>query len=196
LTGIELGSFLIKRVVGELKSKYPNLDTFCTLSPIPGFRRWLEQQPDAVLLECIPHHLVEPLCTASQQADVASAIQTLTLKDDWIYDARLIQLLHEPLDRLCARYLFQEKRTNNLALDPVANFHLRNGASVHRLNFLSDTSIKGLRESYGIMVNYNYLLEHVEENNQRYVMDGEIAFARRDSLFEQATRGQNVRWHG
>ena len=83
------------------------------------------------------------------------------------------------------RYLLLEKR-RYLALDPVANFHLRNGACAHRLNWLGDTSDKGMEESFGMMINYLYSLDHIEMNNQQYLQDGTISVSSRDPGFESA----------
>lgn len=75
--------------------------------------------------------------------------------------------------RLCAQYLLHVRR-RRLAFDPVANFHLRNGASVWRLNWGADLSHNGLSSSFGMMVNYRYILEDVRSNNQMYLMDGNV----------------------
>jgi len=78
-----------------------------------------------------------------------------------------------------------EKR-RHLALDPVANFHLRNGACAHRLNWLGDTSHKGMEESFGMMINYLYSLDHIEMNNQQYLQDGTISVSSQDLAFKRA----------
>lgn len=83
------------------------------------------------------------------------------------------------------RYILLEKR-RHLALDPVANFHLRNGACAHRLNWLGDTSSKGMEESFGMMINYLYSLDHIEMNNQQYLQDGTISVSSRDPCFKSA----------
>lgn len=92
---------------------------------------------------------------------------------EWINSARLLSVLKPPLMRLCARYLLQEKKRGK-ALDSVANFHLQNGAMVERLNWMADRSEKGLLQSGGIMVNYVYRLDDIEEYAQSYFSSGHI----------------------
>lgn len=82
------------------------------------------------------------------------------------------------------RYILLEKR-RHLALDPVANFHLRNGACAHRLNWLGDTSTKGMEESFGLMINYLYSLDHIEMNNQQYLLNGTISVSSKDAGFQK-----------
>jgi len=89
------------------------------------------------------------------------------------------------------RYILLEKR-RYLALDPVANFHLRNGACAHRLNWLGDTSAKGMEESFGMMINYLYALDHIEMNNQQYLQDGMITVSSRDPGFDSALLHANA----
>jgi malonyl-CoA decarboxylase len=149
LRGISFGSFLIKRVVDDLSRELPRLKTFATLSPIPGFRAWLDRNPAEF--------------DAARLADPA-----------WAQDAAAAEALAPPLRRLCARYLLEEKRDGK-PLDPVARFHLANGARIERLNWLADTSAKGLQESAGLMVNYLYRLPEIEANHEAYVGEGRIA---------------------
>ncbi|KAG5561315.1 hypothetical protein RHGRI_004369 [Rhododendron griersonianum] len=92
---------------------------------------------------------------------------------EWTKSERLISVLEAPLMRLCARYLLKEKKRGR-GLDSVANFHLQNGAMVGRLNWMADQSEKGLLQSGGIMVNYVYRLENIEENAQSYFSTGHI----------------------
>jgi len=89
-------------------------------------------------------------------------------KHAWASSEKLINALRPPLLRLCARYILQEKK-RGAALDPVTNFHVRNGASVEQLNWMGNTSSKGLTASAGLMVNYRYRLEDIEANNQAYL---------------------------
>lgn len=103
-----------------------------------------------------------------------AALLRRALQPGWHTVPALADALHAPLLRLAARYLFAEKRRGR-ALDAVANFHLRNGAAVHRLNWMADTSPAGLSRSHGVMVNYLYEADAVEENNKRYVIDGAVA---------------------
>lgn len=130
LRGISFGSFLIKQVSEVLASELPQLTTFATLSPIPGFVRWLEAEGHDV------------------DADDES----------------------ELLER-CATYLIGARR-GLLPLDPVARFHLRNGARIERINWRGDTSPKGLGESHGLLVNYRYSDQDLEANHDALVLDG------------------------
>ncbi len=95
----------------------------------------------------------------------------------WHEDARIATVLREPLTRLCARYLLQERARSGRALDPVAHFHLSNGARIERLNWLGDVSPKGLQQSAGMMVNYLYRLADIEANHEAYRDDRKVAAA-------------------
>jgi malonyl-CoA decarboxylase len=153
LNGISLGDFLIKRVVDQLTSELPKLRTFATLSPIPGLRKWLDGQ----LASGAEPRLAEILALPG-----------------WHLDEALAKEAREPLMRLCARYLVVEKGSRGRALDPVAHFHLSNGARVERLNWLGDTSPKGLQQSAGLMVNYLYKLADIEANHEAYRGEGRV----------------------
>ncbi|KAI9012129.1 malonyl-CoA decarboxylase-domain-containing protein [Phycomyces nitens] len=158
LGGVDLGNFLIKRVVRELKAEYPQIETFATLSPLPRFRHWLMNQG-------IQDVEIEYQLRTKLGPDWKERLEEFNRHDDSLKDV---------LMRLCARYVLVEKR-GELAQDPVANFHLRNGACAHQLHWKADTSDKGIDESFGIMINYNYLPEHVEFNNKQYLADGSIS---------------------
>lgn len=160
LKGISFGNFLIKQVVMELQKELPNLQHFATLSPIPGFSRWLNKQVESKQL------------TAEQI--------TLIDKFDDPQHRKAHKILEEAqamLMQLCAHYLYSAKR-GELPLDPVARFHLRNGASIERINWDGDLSAKGIRQSAGIMVNYRYNLKRVEERHENFVNDNVIAVER------------------
>jgi len=171
LAGISLGDFLIKRVVDSLAAELPHLKTFATLSPMPGFRRWLER------------HLAdegEALFTAGEhrtllQVDGGSSLAALLALPDWHRDEAIAQALRAPLTRLAGRYILAEKTSRGRALDPVAHFHLTNGARVERLNWRADLSPNGLQQSYGMMINYLYRLPDIEANHEAYRGDGRIA---------------------
>ncbi len=143
LRGISFGNFLIKQVVEELKSELPQLTRFATLSPVPGFRRWLARQDGAPEL---------PLETPPEPA------------------------LHDPVMRLCARYL-TESAPNQGPGDPVARFHLGNGARLERINWHGNIAPRGLTESGGIMVNYLYDPDSIEANHESYARAGTVARA-------------------
>jgi len=96
-------------------------------------------------------------------------------QEGWWNDEQIAGVLHEPLIRLCARYLLRERAPSGRTLDPVAHFHLSNGARVERLNWLGDVSTKGLQQSAGIMVNYLYRLGDIETNHEAYRGEGRVA---------------------
>ncbi len=152
LAGVSFGNFLIKQVVEEVGKRYSNMKRYVTLSPIPGFCRWLAAQELGIDLD-----------------EMRSMARTDTAKT---VDARRNDLL-----AACAQYLLKERR-NNLALDPVARFHLGNGASLHAIHWAADLSDKGLEQSAGLMVNYLYDLRSIEENHDSYFDQGEIARSR------------------
>jgi malonyl-CoA decarboxylase len=171
LDGISFGDFLIKRVVDALATELPRLKVFATLSPVPGFRAWLERQSRAVssdLLLPAERSAIETLGGEAPERDLAALL-------DRHADPRIAAVLREPLIRLCARYLLHERTPSGRALDPVAHFHLSNGARVERLNWLGDTSPKGLQQSAGIMVNYLYRLSEIEANHEAYRGEGRVA---------------------
>jgi malonyl-CoA decarboxylase len=160
LRGISFGNFLIKQVVQELKQELPHLKHFVTLSPVPGFRQWL----DTALQET----------GDSLDADSKAALEHLDTPD-WPSDPEQAQQLKDVIKPLAAHYLLKEKNAKGLPLNPVARFHLGNGAQLHRINWLGDTSGKGLHQAAGLMVNYLYVLEDIERNHEKYTTHGTIA---------------------
>lgn len=176
LAGISLGNFLIKTVVQQLADKYDNLKHFATLSPVPGFRKWLDAK-----LEAGGETILRPRETASlkERYDGDNAGRQLAeiLTGDWYRDHETTDLVRPMLTRLCARYLLEEKKGGR-ALDPVANFHLSNGARLERLNWLADLTEAGMKRSYGIMVNYYYELADIEKNHEEYVTKSHIVASR------------------
>ena len=148
LKGISFGNFLIKQVAQDLHEELPNLRQFATLSPIPGFRRWLQgpaRRRGPGRRRAHPPRSRRPIPRGSRARRCA-----------------------KPLEALAARYLAHQWEAGHV-LDPVARFHLGNGARLERVNWMADTSPKGLRQSLGLMVNYVYALEHVERNHESYV---------------------------
>jgi malonyl-CoA decarboxylase len=171
LSGISFCDFLIKRVADRLHAELPHLKTFATLSPIPGFRRWLEHRiasGERLLTEAEREHLPAELRGATLDKILASP--------RWHEDPVLIEALRGPLMRLCARYLLTEKRpSSGTAADSVAHFHLTNGARMEQLDWLADTSANGLKQSCGLMINYLYRLSEIEQNHEAYVTERHIA---------------------
>ncbi|KAJ9583825.1 hypothetical protein L9F63_021828 [Diploptera punctata] len=171
LQGIELGNYLIKRVVKELQAEFPNVNKFSSLSPIPTFRLWFIEKLKAAekgQSDLLTADEIDQLRSHLQTDILWTELKQLVKTNGWVSDSKLIPLLEKPLMRLCARYLYLEKR-RGYALDNVANFHLRNGAMMWRLNWLADLSVRGLGNSCGIMVNYRYFLEDTETNSQSYL---------------------------
>lgn len=150
LAGIALGDFLIKRVVERLRAELPRLRQFATLSPVPGLRRWLE-------------------ANAGPEAGAA-----LGREGWWRGRGPAADRVRAPVMAGAARYL-TTLRGDRRALDPVAHFHLSNGARIERVQWLADTSPNGLARSAGVMVNYLYKLDDIEANHESYSGDGEIA---------------------
>lgn len=177
LAGISFGNFLIKQVVNDLSAEFKGLKIFSTLSPVPGYLKWLYE----VLAEGRPGLLMpaehKALLTLSDEVGAKGAKGTLKALIDhegWHQNEKFVAVLREPLMRLCAHYLAHEK-VRDRARDPVARFHLSNGARVERLNWFGDTSPNGLRQSAGMMVNYLYKLDEIENNHEAYTGQGKIA---------------------
>jgi len=164
LRGTSFGNLLIKQVAEDLKREFPRLKTFATLSPIPGFRRWLAQSDTRVRL--------------SMGADGEERLALLAAieRDGWHAEA-VPEPLQKLLMRLCAWYLVHAKDDGE-PLDPVARFHLGNGAALERLNWLGDTSRSGMERSAGMMVNYGYRLDEVEKNHERYFSEHAVVASR------------------
>lgn len=178
LAGVSFGGFLIKRVADQLAGEFPRLKAFATLSPIPGLRAWLDQQFAEGLPGILDKNDRKALAAALGENNVnKGALKQVVAENAWIKDPVLTKALEGPLTRLTARYLAEAKRDDGKALDPVANFHLSNGARIERINWLGDTSKKGLQQSVGLMVNYRYRLEDIEENHEAYEGEGKIAMS-------------------
>jgi len=162
LGGISFGNFLIKQVVEELKQDLPNLQTFVTLSPVPGFAGWLvsERQPEDGLFD-------------------AGQKETLKLLDQpgWWQTAESVARLRDIILPAAAHYFLVARDSRGRQLDPVARFHLGNGARLDQLNFPGDLSEKGLQQSHGLMVNYLYALDEIESNHEAFFETGTVASA-------------------
>jgi len=172
LRGVSFGNFLLKRVIEDLCHDFPRLKRFSTLSPLPLLRRWTEKTPAVWQAVFLPGELEKIGSHSKNPATVESACALLT-KPDWHKDARLARLLRAPLIRLAACYLFTAGE--KAIYDPVGRFHLGNGARIERLNFLADTSEKGMSQSFGMMVNYLYTPDEIEQNVEDLLREGKIA---------------------
>lgn len=163
LRGISFGNLLIKQVVQQLAQEFPNLKNFATLSPIPGFGRWLRsalKKSDGIAVSAKERKLM-----------------LMTQTDNWHEDRDLLGSLKPTLIRLAAFYLAHARRRDE-PLDPVARFHLRNGASLQQINWLGDCSANGFRQSAGMLVNYIYDPDRIVQNHENYVRDRKLAISK------------------
>jgi malonyl-CoA decarboxylase len=171
LAGISFGNFLIKQVVERLEREFPHVRRFGTLSPLPGLAEWLKPQNAEALLAGADRRAL-PKRGNGEHHPLALMENPL-----WHRNQVLTGALREPMLRLAARYLVEEKRADGRALDPVAHFHLTNGARIEQINWLADLSPRGLAQSGSVMVNYLYRLPDIEANHQAYSSNGKVACA-------------------
>jgi malonyl-CoA decarboxylase len=174
LGGVSFGNFLIKQVVEDLQRELPNLRNFVTLSPVPGFASWLKRERangDASLLN---EHAREALALLDEPG--------------WHLDPEKAEHVQPAVLAAATNYFLKAKNGAGLPLDPVARFHLGNGARLERLNFLGDTSPNGLRQAHGLMVNYLYALDEIERNHEAYAEKGVVAAS---SALRKALRPPN-----
>jgi malonyl-CoA decarboxylase len=176
LRGVSFGNLLIKQVVEELKGELPRLKRFATLSPVPGFRRWLDRR----LVNAPPEQDRDAAWTVAPQRPQVPATSVLaSLRDEaWWEEQAKADALRAPLTRLCAMYLTGSESGGRGPSDPVARFHLGNGARLERINWLGNTVPRGIKESYGIMVNYLYDPETIEGNHEAFARHGTVARSR------------------
>ena len=162
LKRISFGNFLLKQVVLDMAREFPQLDTYATLSPVPGFRGWLTQasESDTDLLSREERELIG-----------------VSDHEGWHEDVKLCVELKPVLERLIAHYLLKARRGND-PLDPVARFHLRNGARLEQINWLGDRSAERLRQSAGFLVNYVYDPRSIERNHEDYVKNHRVVASR------------------
>ena len=159
LKGISFGNFLIKQVVETLRQEFPNLETFITLSPVPGFRKWAMKQlddPDTFL--------------TSHDLDLINTLAAAE-SDEAVLD---IAKGNQNLARLAVKYLVKARAQNGGVVDLVARFHLGNGARLENIHLLGDITSNGISNSWGCMVNYQYHVSEIERNHEAYVNNDEI----------------------
>lgn len=167
LRGVPFGSFLIKQVVEDLSLEFPRIRRFATLSPVPGFRAWLSE--NLSLLE-----------RATKYLNLANLVAKLD-ESKWFENENLRTQLERCLVPLCTYYLVHAKRGKE-PVDPVARFHLRNGARLERVNWLGDTSETSLQRSAGLMANYIYRRTELERNHEVYTRDYKVMASREIEL--------------
>jgi malonyl-CoA decarboxylase len=175
LRGISFGNFLIKQVVEELRGELPGLKTFATLSPVPSFRRWLSEQ-------------------AAAGGD--SELPAAALDINWASAERVSPAIKSVLQRLLATYLTASNGGKGPD-DPVARFHLGNGARLERLHWAANLSPRGIGESLGMMVNYLYEPRTIEDNHEQFVAAGRVARSSEvDDLLKRPSRNGNGKHNG
>jgi malonyl-CoA decarboxylase len=181
LRGVSMGNFLIKQVVDQLSQEFPRLKTFCTLSPIPGFREWLKLRTQQGF----------PVTSASKNDKLHEALKQVTSKLRDVIGGSAAELrtresvissLQKPLLTLAAAYLTGAGEAGKTSSDAVARFHLHNGARLDRLNWRADESDKGLRQSLGLMVNYVYEPRRIESNHEKFARGITVASAQVEGL--------------
>jgi malonyl-CoA decarboxylase len=163
LRGISFGNFLIKQVVEDLRRELPRLDRFVTLSPVPGFADWLSRE---------------------RRADAANALSPadrnkLAALDepDWADRPETVASVQPVMTAAAAWYFLRARNHGGKVVDPVARFHLGNGARLERINFLADRSERAMRHAHGLMVNYLYKLDDIETNHEAFASRGEVVAA-------------------
>jgi len=161
LAGVSFGNFLIKQVVEEISRDIPRLSNFVTLSPVPGFAEWLRRERQADTSKAL-------------SAEDLDALRKLDV-EGWWQRPDLREAVEEPLLRAAAWYFLHARNRRGLPLDPVARFHLGNGARLEQIHFLADGSDKGMRQSHGVMVNYLYDLDDIEKNHEAYAASRVVA---------------------
>jgi malonyl-CoA decarboxylase len=150
-------------VIEDLRQELPRVTEFVTLSPVPGFAAWL----------------------AGERAEAASTVLTpedrtalaALDREGWALDPAAVEAVREPLLALAAHYFLRARTASGRPVDPVARFHLGNGARLERLNFLGDLSEKAIRQGHGLMANYRYKLDDIEKNHESFAVQGEIVAA-------------------
>lgn len=171
LKGISFGNFLIKQVVETLRQEFENLETFITLSPIPGFRNWAFRQsddPDTILNDR-DLDLIDDLSVAETDGTIAAFAEDKS-----------------SLLELAAKYLVNARAPIGGAIDPVARFHLGNGARLENIHLLGDVSANGINNSWGCMVNYQYHVKDIEKNHEAYVNNDDVIVSQNVSRLVKA----------
>ncbi len=173
LSGVSFGHFLIKQVAEEIARETPKLSTFVTLSPAPNFAQWLTRE------------------RANEQSQVLSASDRAALANletvGWWQAEAMREPVKEPLIRAAAWYYLHARTRNGGPVDSVARFHLGNGARLERLNWLADTSERAIAQAFGLMVNYLYDLEDIEENHEAFAQQRTIVASKAVTSLNKAS---------
>ena len=176
LRGISFGNFLIKQVVEDLRRELPKLDSFVTLSPVPGFAAWLARERRAESSDVL---------TPAGKAKLA-----VLDEPDWADRPDAVAAVVQPVMTAAAAWYFLRSRNEKgKVVDPVARFHLGNGARLERINFLGDRSSRAMRQAYGLMVNYFYKLDDIEANHEAFAGRGEVVAAQAIRRLVPADKG-------
>lgn len=168
LRSVSFGDSLLKHVLSVLREEFPQLSQFSTLSPVPGFMKWLSEESPA-LVEVV-NRAVE-----NDSVEALASLQTSLMQH-------------------CAHYLLYAK-DGLFPKDPVARFHLRNGAKLHALHWCADISARGLKQSAGIMVNYLYDLSKIIANHEAFVSYGMVPASLEVNLMANASKTRPTRRH-
>jgi malonyl-CoA decarboxylase len=161
LRGISFGNFLIKQVVEDLRRELPRLDRFVTLSPAPGFAEWLGRERHAE--------------ASSALADADRAVLAMLDEPGWADDDEAAAVMQPVLTNAAAWYFLRARTADGRVPDPVARFHLGNGARLERINVLADRSPRAMSQAHGLMVNYLYKLDDIEANHEAFADRNEVA---------------------
>jgi malonyl-CoA decarboxylase len=164
LRGVPLGNFLIKQVVDLLKRELPGLRSFVTLSPVPGFMGWLRRERSARASTWL----------TEQDRQAIGAID----EPGWTQSPAKVRALRPVLTAALAEYLLRARDGKGRPIDPVARFHLNNGARLERVNWLGDLSDKGMQQAAGFMVNYLYDIAQIERNHEAFAREGRVIASR------------------
>jgi malonyl-CoA decarboxylase len=176
LRGISFGNFLIKQVVEELRRDLPRLDTFVTLSPVPGFAGWLSRERENG----------NDGAFGEQERKALAALEA----PGWAESERNAEAVRQPLLEAAGWYFLNARDGAGKPVDPVARFHLGNGARLERINFLGDRSPRAMRQAHGLMVNYRYKLDDIEANHEAFASRGEVVAAPAVRRLVRAARPQ------
>lgn len=160
LAGVSFGNFLIKQVVEDISREFPALTTFVTLSPSPTFAKWLDGER---------RNAESTVLTPAEQ-------ETLKVLDtpDWAEKADVREQISPILSTAAAAYYLVAKTARGKPVDPVARFHLGNGARLECINPMGDLSPKGIKQAHGLMVNYRYVLADIEKNHEAFAGKSEV----------------------